>query len=179
MKTSNGSWLKTRLDGSAYPAEMPLFVKLHCFVSVVIFRAVHKEGKGGGGRDEWVYQCISDNYKSRKMPCEEIAVGKDFHLRNNWANSGNMRTPLSNNATWPWASPCPQTLPRVQGTFPTLQEVTQENSPGTGTHSELEEKSLFKDTLDKSSFFKIYYYFKGSYKSIEILMAGRFVLAQL
>lgn len=141
-------------------------------------RCTKKEKVVGEG-DEWVYQCISDNYKSRKMPCEEIAVGKDFHLRNNWANSRNMRTPLSNNATWPWASPCPQTLPRVQGTFPTLQEVTQENSPGTGTHSELEEKSLFKDTLDKSSFLKIYYYFKGSYKSIEILMAGRFVLAQL
>lgn len=31
---------------SAYPALSPLFVELHCFVSVVIFRAVHREGKG-------------------------------------------------------------------------------------------------------------------------------------
>lgn len=36
------------LAGSACPAEAPLFVELHCFVSVVIFRAVHREGKGDG-----------------------------------------------------------------------------------------------------------------------------------
>lgn len=55
-------------EGSADPAGAPLFAGLHCSVSVVIFRAAHKKGKGGKG--EWLYRNFDDIIKraDREIP---------------------------------------------------------------------------------------------------------------
>ena len=49
------------IEGFCWPCRAPLFVGLHCCVSVVIFRAAHKEGKGGKG--EWLYKNVDDIIK--------------------------------------------------------------------------------------------------------------------